>query len=135
MIEFSHIVSSCANILSECAYESDLTSESVLHNAVWKLPIDLKTKCLTFQQSFNPSFKETWVLNAWLKDIVEVQKSLKLQFESATDKVKFVRKAVKQKFTVLESEAQKSTNQKASECFMWEGEHKIRICQNSRNSQ
>ena len=51
VIKYSHIVSSCVNVLSQYGPESGLTSESILNNAVRKSPIEMKAKWLTYLQS------------------------------------------------------------------------------------
>ena len=68
------------------------------------------------------------VFNAWLKDIAEDHKNLKMQFGSPLDKDNFVAKAEKQKYTSFASEAQERSNQKTSECPLENGEHKIWKC-------
>ena len=126
VIKFSHIVSSCVNVLSQYGYENDLCSESVLNNAVRKLPNDLKAKWLAYLQRFDKSFKTMRVFNGWLKNIAEVQESLKLQFDSNSGKPKSNHQ--KEKTTSLASDAQEKPNKRTSECPLKDGEHKIWNC-------
>ena len=117
MIKCSLIVSSCVIVLSQYCYESDLTSESVLNNAVRKLPNELKAKLrneLTYLQRFNPRIKAMRVFNAWLKDFVEVQENLKRQFGLAIHKANVLQKQEKHKSTIFASYAQMRSNQRTS---------------------
>ena len=124
---YCHIVSPCVNVLSQYGYESDLTSDSVLKNAVMKLPIELEAKWLIYLLRFNPSFQTKQGFTSWLRDFAEVQENPKRLFGFATDKSIFAAKAENQKSTGFASEARDQSNQESC-CPMTDGEHKIWNC-------
>ena len=87
IVKSSRVVSGCINLLTQLGYEMDIGSESVLNTAVKKLLNELK-KTSGYLQRYDASYNNVRVFSSWLKKNAQVQKSIRLQFGSASDKAK-----------------------------------------------
>ena len=132
IIKYSQVVSGCVNVLTQYGYESDIASESVLNSAVRKLPIELKNKWLSHLQRFDPTYKSLRVFSAWLKNIAQVQKNIRLQFGNAGDKTKSTTNRDKLKTTSFAATTDSPTKGKPS-CPLKDGEHKLWQCKSFKN--
>ena len=121
-VKYSQVVSGCVNVLTQFAYEMDIGSESMLNSVVRKLPKDLKNKCLTYLQRYDASHKSMRVFSAWLKNIVQVRKNMRLQFGSTSDKARtnFTGDKTKSTSFAATSDSSSPTN---PQCSLKDGEH------------
>ena len=121
-VKYSQVVSGCVNVLTQYAYEMDIGSESMFNSVVRKLPNDLKNKCLSYWQRFDASHKNTRVFSAWLKNIAQVKKNMRLQFGSTSDQARTNFKGDKTKSTsfAATSDSSSPTN---PQCSLKDGEH------------
>ena len=105
----------------------DICSESVVNIAVKKLPNDIKNKWLTYLQSYDASYKNIRVFSARLRNIMQVQENMTLQFGSASDKA---RKNFKRDKTIITNfDATSDSGSPTKTQFpLKDGEHNVWQC-------
>ena len=73
LFKFSRIVITCVQILTQMNFVGDLQTEGVLNNATKKLPIEIKTKWLTYARQNATYYMGLEVFSLWLQEISPVQ--------------------------------------------------------------
>ena len=73
LVKYSRIVPSCVQILTQMKDVGDLQSEGVLSSATRKLPLNKKTKWLTYTRQNANYYMGLKAFSAWLQKITAVQ--------------------------------------------------------------
>ena len=127
----SRIVSSCVNVLTQFNYLGDLNSEGVLGSATRKLPLDMKTKWLTYVKQMNLYQPGIAVFSEWPNDIADVQDELLLSSNPNADRAKssYKEKAKGSTFATSATNTASDNSKYQRECALKDGKHPIWKCE------
>ena len=89
LVKNSRIVSSCVQVLTQMNYVGDLQSVGVLSSATRKLPLNMKTKWLTYTRQNSNYYMGLEAFSAWLQEIAAVQEDVLMTGNPNADKPKW----------------------------------------------
>ena len=129
LVKYSRIVSSCVQVLTQMNYVGDLQSEGVLNSATRKLPLNMKTKWLTYMRQNANCYMGLEAFSAWLQEIAAVQEDVLMTGNPNTDKSKWASKD-KPKNSTFSTFADDSTDKKTGhDCPLKDGKHPLWKCE------
>ena len=129
LVKYSRIVSSCVQVLTQMNYVGDLQSEGVLNSATRKLPLNMKTKWLTYTRQNANYYMGLEAFSAWLQEIAAVQEDVLMTGNPNTDKSKWASKD-KPKNSTFSTFADDSADKKTGhDCPLKDGKHPLWKCE------
>ena len=94
LVKYSRIVANCVQVLTQngsegMSYVGYLQSEGFLASATRKLPLNMKTKCLTYARQNAKYYMELEAFSLWLQEVVTVQEDVLRTDNPNADKSKW----------------------------------------------
>ena len=129
LVKNSKIVSSCVQILTQMNSVGDMQSEGVLSSATRKLPLNMKTKWLTYTRQNANYYMGQEAFSARLQEIAAVQEDVLMTGNPNADKSKWASKD-KPKNSTFSTFADDSADKKTChDCPLKDGNHPLWKCE------
>ena len=129
LVKYSRTVSSCVQVLTQMNYVGDLQSEGVLSSATRKLPLNMKTKWLTYTRQNAIYYMGLEAFSLWLQEVAAVQEDVLMTGNPNADKPKWTGKD-KPKNSTFSTFADDSADKKTSQdCPLKDGKHPLWKCE------
>ena len=129
LVKYSRIVSSCVQVLTQMNYVRDLQSEGVLSSATRKLPLNMKTKWLTYTRQNANYYMGPEAFSTWLQEIAAVQEDVLMTGNPNADRSKWTGKD-KPKSSTFSIFADDSADKKTGhDCLLKDGKHPLWKCE------
>ena len=129
LVKYSRIVSSYVQVLTQMNYVGDLQSEGVLSSATRNLPLNMKTKWLTYPRQNANYYMGLEAFSAWLQEIAAVQEDVLMTGNPNADRWKRTGKD-KPKSSTFSTFADDSADKKTGhDCPLKDGKHPLWKCE------
>ena len=129
LIKYSRIVSSSVQVLTQMKYVGALQSECVLSSATRKLPLNMKTKLLTYTRQNAIYYMRLEAFSLWLQEVAPVQEDVLMTGNSNTDKSKWTSKDKPKKSPFSTFDDDSADQKTVHGCPMKNGKRPLRKCE------
>ena len=129
LAKYARIVSSCVQVLTQTNYVGDLQSDGVLSSATRKLPLNMKTKWLTYVRQKANYYMGLEAFSLWLQEVAAVQEDVFMTGNPNADKSKRTSND-KLKNSSFSTFADDNSDKKTGQDCLWkDGKHLLWKCE------